>query len=319
VGQEAVYARAGTAETAGRVGSPARDVRRQWVEDMPEGDVVWWYAGRLRAALAGRVLTRSDFRVPRYATADLTGREVTEVVSRGKHLLIRVDGGLTVHTHLRMDGSWRIRPASERVLAGSAEPARAVGPARAAGADRRPAGARAFTGHKVRLVLGNDEWVAIGYSLGVVELLTAAQEARATARLGPDLLGPDWDAAEAVRRLSAAPGDAIGEALMDQRNLAGIGNLYKSEVLFLRGIDPWRPVGEIDDLGSVVALAQRLLDANKQRVGQVTTGSRRRGEETWVYGRAGRPCRRCGTPVRRDGQGRAPDERVTFWCPSCQR
>jgi endonuclease-8 len=288
---------------------------------MPEGDVVWWYASRLRAALAGRVLTRSDFRVPRYATADLTGREVTEVVSRGKHLLIRVDGGLTVHTHLRMDGSWRIRPASERVLARSVEPTRAVGPARATGTGR-PAGAGAFAAHKVRLVLGNDEWVAIGYSLGVVELLTAAQEGRATAHLGPDLLGPDWDAAEAVRRLSAAPGDAIGEALMDQRNLAGIGNLYKSEVLFLRGIDPWRTIGGIDDLGALVTLAQRLLDANKERVGQVTTGVRRRGEDTWVYGRAGRPCRRCGSRIERAQQGGADSaagERVTFWCPRCQR
>jgi endonuclease VIII len=285
---------------------------------MPEGDVVWWYAGRLRAALAGQVLTRSDFRVPRFATADLTGREVTEVVSRGKHLLIRVDGGLTVHTHLRMDGSWRIRPASDRVPAGSAGTARAYGPSRGYGGGR----AAGFAGDKVRLVLGNQAWVAIGYSLGIVELLTAEQEGRATAHLGPDLLGPDWNPAEAVRRLSAAPDRAIGEALLDQATLAGIGNLYKAEVLFLRGIDPWRRVGDINDLDSVVALAHRLLDANKERVGQVTTGVRRRGEETWVYGRAGRPCRRCGTRIQRAQQGETggvAGERVTFWCPQCQR
>ena len=282
------------------------DLRGRWAEEMPEGDVVWWYAGRLRGALAGRVLTRSDFRVPRYATADLTGRKVTDVVSRGKHLLIRVDGGLSVHTHLRMDGSWWIHPAAGRPWAGSG----------------RPSGSSGSSGsgsHKVRLVLANQEWVATGYQLGIVELLTAAQEERVTAHLGPDLLGPGWDPDEAVRRLSRAPRAAIGEALVDQRNLAGIGNLYKSEVLFLRGIDPWRPVGDIDDLDAIVSLAQRLLDANKERVGQVTTGVRRRGEETWVYGRAGRPCRRCGTPVRSAAQGGAPQERVTFWCPSCQR
>jgi endonuclease VIII len=258
---------------------------------MPEGDVVWWYARRLHDALAGRVLTRSDFRVPRFATADLTGRAVTQALSRGKHLLIRVDGGLTVHTHLRMDGSWRIRAAAERVR----------------------------DSHKVRLVLGNQAWVATGYQLGIVELLTAAQEAQATAHLGPDLLGPDWDPDEAVRRLSAAGDEAIGEALVDQRNLAGIGNIYKSETLFLRGIDPWRRVAQITDLSALVTLARRLLDANKESIGQVTTGVRRRGEETWVYGRAGLGCRRCGTPVRRAGQGGALAERVTFWCPACQR
>jgi endonuclease VIII len=261
---------------------------------MPEGDVVWWYARRLHAALAGNVLTRSDFRVPGFATADLTGRLVTGVAARGKHLLTRVEGGLTVHTHLRMDGSWRIRPAAEPVPAS----------------------------HRVRLVLGNDTWVAIGYQLGVVEILPEVQEDTVTGHLGPDLLGPDWDVQEAVRRLSAAGHRAIGEALLDQRCLAGIGNLYKSEVLFLRGISPWRPVAKVDDLGRLVSLAQRLLDANKDRIGQVTTGVRRRGEETWVYGRGGLPCRRCHTRVRRamqGGAGRDTADRVTYWCQKCQR
>ena len=258
---------------------------------MPEGDVVWWYARRLHAALAGNVLTRCDFRVPRFATADLTGRIVTEVVSRGKHLLMRVEAGLIVHTHLRMDGSWRIRPAAEQVPAS----------------------------HRIRLVLGNDTWVAIGYQLGVVELLPAAQEQSVTGHLGPDLLGGDWDPDEAVRRLAALPGRDIGEALLDQRNLAGIGNVYKSEVLFLRGINPWRPVGKLEDLDRVVSLAQRLLDANKDRIGQVTTGVSRRGEETWVYGRACLPCRRCRTRIRRAAQGATAEQRVTFWCPKCQR
>ena len=248
--------------------------------------MVWYTARRLHAALAGRALTRSDFRVPRLATADLTGDVVVETASRGKHLLTRTKGGLTVHTHLRMDGSWRVQRAAEPVR----------------------------ESHRIRLVLANEEWRAVGYQLGVVELIRTSDESRVTGHLGPDLLGPDWDCAEAVRRLSAEPGRAIGEALLDQRNLAGIGNIYKAEVLFLRGINPWQPAGGVADLGAVAELARRLLDANKERIGQVTTGSSRRGEETWVYGRRGRPCRRCGTPVRSQGQ----QDRITFWCPSCQ-
>lgn len=257
---------------------------------MPEGDVVWLAARRLGEALSGRVLTRSDFRVPRFATTDLAGRRVTESLSRGKHLLLRVEGDLTVHTHLRMDGSWRVRPATDSVP----------------------------SGHRVRLILANDSWQAIGYQLGIVEVLATAHEASVTGHLGPDLLGPGWDAAEAVHRLRGDAVRPVGEALLDQRNLAGIGNLYKAEVLFLRGINPWRPVGEIADLAALARLAQRLLDANKSRIGQVTTGCWRRGEETWVYGRAGRPCRRCGTRINTAAQGSDPEARVTFWCPHCQ-
>jgi endonuclease-8 len=170
-------------------------------------------------------------------------------------------------------------------------------------------------------VLGNDSRLALGYQLGVVEVLRTQNEERVVGHLGPDLLGPDWDAAEAVRRLQADPDRPSGEALLDQRNLAGIGNLYKSEVLFLRGLDPWRPVRGIDDMKALVELARAMLDANKNRVGQVTTGNPARGQETWVYGRAGRPCRRCGTAVRaarHAGQRADPEDRVTFWCPRCQ-
>ena len=125
----------------------------------------------------------------------------------------------------------------------------------------------------------------------------------------------DWGiSGERQQRLSAEPGRPIGEALLDQRILAGIGNVYKAEVLFLRGIDPWRPAGAVPDPGALVELARRLLDANKERPGHITTGNRHRGEENWVYGRRGRPCRRCGTPIRSEGQ----QDRITFWCPSCQ-
>jgi endonuclease-8 len=258
---------------------------------MPEGDTVWRTARQLDEALAGQVLTCSDFRVPRFATTDLTGRTVTETVSRGKHLLTRVDGGLTVHTHLRMDGSWRIRPT----------------------------GGYLPRDHRIRLVLGNESRQALGYQLGVVEVLPTRSEARAVGHLGPDLLGPDWDAAEAVRRLGADPDRPVGEALLDQRNLAGIGNIFATELLFLRGLSPWRPLGEVSDLLGLVELGQRLLDAHKERVGIITTGVARRGEETWAYGRAGKPCRRCGTRIRRAEQGATGEERVRFWCPACQR
>ena len=253
---------------------------------MPEGDTVFHAARELREALAGRALTRSDFRVPRFAVTNLSGRTVTEVVPRGKHLLIRTDNGLTVHTHLKMEGRWRIAPASERLR----------------------------ESYRIRLILANDQWRATGYELGIVELLPTAQEERITGHLGPDLLGPDWDQAEAVRRLSADPERSAGEALLDQRNLAGIGNVYKSELLFLRGIRPWRPVGKIHDVDALVSLSHRMLNANKDRVKRVTTGDPRRGHETWVYGRRGQPCRRCGTRIRWAELG----DRITYWCPSCQ-
>ncbi|WP_285694949.1 DNA-formamidopyrimidine glycosylase family protein [Actinomadura sp. NBRC 104412] len=261
---------------------------------MPEGDVVWLTARRLRDALTGRVLTLSDFRVPRHATVDLRGRAVREVASRGKHLLIRVEGGVTVHSHLLMEGRWRVREA----------------------------GPRPPRDHTLRVVLANEEWQALGYSLGVLEVFaTSEEEARVLGRLGPDLLDPGWSAelvAEAVRRLSERPERAIGEALLDQSRLAGIGNVYKAEILFLRGVHPWTPARDVPDLPGVVGLSHRLLDANKDRYGHITTGDRRPGREHWVYGRAGRPCRRCGTRIRRADQASDAGDRSTFWCPRCQ-
>jgi endonuclease-8 len=258
---------------------------------VPEGDVVWDTARRLHEALAGRILTRSDFRVPRYATVSLTGQQVTEAVSRGKHLLIRTSGEMTVHTHLRMDGSWRVRPA----------------------------GTALAEAYKVRLLLANDDWQAAGYLLGVTEVLPTSQEHRAIGHLGPDLLGPDWDPDEAVRRLVRQPARPIGEALLDQRNLAGVGVIYATEMLFLRSVNPWRPVGAVQDLRTLVELGQRMLDFNKTRPGNITTGNARRGQEHWAYGRAGRPCRRCGTLIKRGEQGPPGQERPRFWCPNCQK
>jgi endonuclease-8 len=274
---------------------------------VPEGDTVWNTARVLHRALAGGRLTATDFRVPQLATADLTGATVLESRSRGKHLLLRLrvpvpaqpqpgaegtarhgSRRLTLHSHLRMDGAWRVYAPGERWAA-------------------RPA-------HTIRAVLRTADAVAVGYHLHELALLPTAEEERLVGHLGPDLLGPDWDPAEAVRRLAAQPTRSIGEALLDQRNLAGIGTLYASEVLFLRGVSPWTPVRDVPDLAGLVALAHRLLMANRGRWTQSTTGSLHRGRTTYVYGRRAEPCHRCGATIRRREQG----ERITYWCPVCQ-
>ena len=260
---------------------------------MPEGDTVWLSAKRMHDALAGRRLTASDFRVPHYATTDLSGQTVIAVAPRGKHMLTRFDGGLTLHTHFEMEGTWRTFSAGRRWSGGPS--------------------------HEIRIVLSNEAKTAVGYRIPVIELLDSSDEDSVVGHLGPDLLDADFDAAEALRRLRDQPDVAVADALLDQRNLAGIGNLYKAEVLFLTGLDPWTLVADVAHLDKIVSLSQRLLVANRDRWEQITTGNRRPGEQTWVYGRAGRPCRRCGTPIRRADQGPTGRERVTFWCPSCQR
>jgi endonuclease-8 len=174
----------------------------------------------------------------------------------------------------------------------------------------------------VRAVLANGSWQAVGYRLPVLELLATADEDTVVGHLGPDLLGPDWDEQEAVRRLCARPDREIGPALLDQRNLAGIGNLYKAETLFLSGVTPWLPVADVGDVTAVVRRSHRLLQANKMHWQQTTTGSTRKGEDHWVFERAGRPCRRCGTTIEQAMQGEAehPERaRISYWCPHCQR
>jgi len=149
-------------------------------------------------------------------------------------------------------------------------------------------------------------------------LLRSSDEGRVVGHLGPDLLGPDWDAAEAVRRLRQDPTQEIGLALVDQRNLAGIGNMYKSEALFIERVNPWTPVGHVIDLNRLVGTASRLLRMNRSHPEQSTTGLPGRGQEHWVYERANQPCRRCRTLISRADQGSPPYQRGTYWCPSCQ-
>jgi endonuclease-8 len=258
---------------------------------MPEGDTVWRTAMHLDKALSGRVLVETDFRVPAHATLDLSGRTVEATVARGKHLLTRIGAGHTMHTHLKMEGAWHLyKPGS---------------------AWRRPA-------HEARVVLRTKEWTAVGFALGVVEVVPREAEDTVVGHLGPDLLGPDWDEDEALRRLLGDPARDVGDAILDQRNLAGIGNLYKAEALFVAGVNPYVDVSEVPDLRKLVRLARRMLMANRERVEQTTTGVTRRGQQHYVYGRTGQPCRRCRTRILTGSQGPSLQERVTFWCPSCQ-
>jgi endonuclease-8 len=172
--------------------------------------------------------------------------------------------------------------------------------------------------YQARAVLRTDDAQAVGFQLGLLEVLPRTAEEEAVGYLGPDLLGPGWDAEEAIRRLSANPEAPIAVALLDQRNLAGVGNVYANEICFVRGMLPTRPVAEAD-VPAAVSLAHRMLIANRDRTVRVTTGDTRRGRNTWVYGRQGQPCRRCGTPIRRIELGRTElEERVTYFCPLCQ-
>lgn len=257
---------------------------------MPEGDTVFRTAATLREALVGTTLTRCDIRVPRYATVDLSGRVVDEVLSRGKHLFIRV-GDASIHSHLKMDGSWRVT--------------RGGRPARA--------------DHTVRIILETGDVRAAGVDLGVLEVLDRAHDQDAVAHLGPDLLGDDWDPHRAAANLAADPARPIAAALLDQRVLAGVGNVYCNELCFVFGRLPTSAVSTLPDPLRVMTRTREMLWANRLRTNRTTTGNRRPGEELWVYRRAGRPCRRCGTPIRRAESSDATGERVTYWCPSCQR
>lgn len=260
---------------------------------MPEGDTVYRAAHALDRALTGHRLTVSDFRVPSFATVDLTGGTVVRTLARGKHLLTRIDHdrAWTLHTHLKMEGSWQIYAAGDKW--------------------RRPS-------PQVRVVLGIEGRSAVGFSLGIVEVVPRQEEAALTAHLGPDLLGPDWDLDVAVARLEGEPARPIGQALLDQRNLAGIGNMYMSELCFTSGVHPGTPIGSVEDLPRLVRRARLMLEANKERAIQSTTGDLRPRERTWVYRRDKSPCRRCGTPILVDMFGEAGRERAAYWCPSCQ-
>ncbi|HEY5821635.1 MAG TPA: DNA-formamidopyrimidine glycosylase family protein [Propionibacteriaceae bacterium] len=262
---------------------------------MPEGDSIWKVARTLDKALKGRRLATGELRVGSLVGAELAGVTVVENDTHGKHLLTRFDNGQTLHTHLRMDGSWTVvRPGLQ--LPKHLDP-------------------------DIRVLLAaTDGPTAYGLTIPVVELLATKDEHQAIGHLGPDPLREDWDLAQAVARIAAGPDRTIAAALLNQRGMAGLGNLWVNELCFLRGVSPWTPVSEVD-VTAMVRLAVRTLRHSAKVPGayQVTTGRNRRGEDHWVAGRAHQPCRRCRTLIRVAAEVQGdPEQRRTWWCPVCQ-
>jgi endonuclease-8 len=254
---------------------------------MPEGDSIYRAAQALHRALAGRTVTSFETVLPKLARIDedapVTGRTIERVRSSGKNLIIEFSGDLHLHTHMKMNGSWHIYRPGERW--------------------QRPR-------RDMRIVISTDEYVAVAFTVPVAEFHTSRSLARQTdlRSMGPDLLGETFDRDEALRRIRARPDEEIANVLLNQRVLAGIGNIWKSETLFASGIDPFARVADLDDvqLERIVDNARRLLVHSAK------------GRSTFaVYSRGGDPCRRCGTPIRYRKQG--VDARSTYWCPKCQR
>lgn len=240
---------------------------------MPEGDTIFRTAQTLHRALAGKVVTRFETVLPKLERFAIKGRTIERVVAVGKHLVIEFDGGVHLHTHMRMNGSWHIYRVGQRW--------------------RRPRG-------DMRLVIETADYVAVGFNVPVADF-------DAVPELGPDLLGADFDAAEALRRVKEQGGEEIANVLLNQRVMAGIGNIWKSEALFRSGVDPFTRVRDLDDatLARIIANARKLLRASAN--GRV---------ERMVYSRGGQMCRKCGTRIAHRAQG--PDARLTYWCPRCQ-
>jgi endonuclease-8 len=274
---------------------------------MPEGDTIFRAARTLRRAMAGRVVTRFDSVFPHltrvHDDTPITGRTIEEVTSAGKHLMFVFSGALVLRSHQRMKGSWHVYRAGEPWQRSAA---------------------------RARVIVGTADFVAVGFDLMDVAfhpLRTLGRDSPVGA-LGPDLLHETFDDGEARRRLRLPPDAPVAVALLDQWRLAGIGNVYKSETLFLCGIDPLLPISRLtdDDLRRLIQRARALMQANVTATSgdrivtysglRRTTGRSNPSERLWVYKRAGAPCRRCGTPIRVAKLGTAA--RSTYWCPRCQ-
>jgi endonuclease-8 len=271
---------------------------------MPEGDTIFRAARTLHRALAGRTVTTFESVYPALtrvdASAPVVGRTVEAVSSRGKHLLMTFSGALTLHTHMRMNGSWHIYRSGERWRAPHRD---------------------------MRIVIGAGPFVAVGFNIPVAEFLTPGQLARHAViqSLGPDLTDPAFNRSDVLQRISERPHEPIAEVLLDQRILSGIGNVLKSEILFVARIDPLAPAGTLDDrqLDRILDVALRLMTMNTVESLSMTRGSGRRttgsldpSAKLYVYGRGGKPCRQCGTLIRSVKTGL--DARLTYWCPHCQ-
>ena len=270
---------------------------------MPEGDSVLQLSNRLQF-MEGRRVTSSSLRVPRYATVRFDGLVCEEVWPYGKHLFMDFGGELILHTHLKMEGTWAIHYAGDRW--------------------RKP-------GHSARVVLQMEntprDIELVGHWLGLVEVFPARGFEQRMAHLGPDILAPEWEEGgfeEAVRRIETRPERSIGAALLDQRNVAGLGNEYRAEICFLAGVHPATPVALVD-VPQILTLSRRLIWANRDSPVRVTTGVKRAGETTYVFGRNRQRCRRCGTLIEKStlggvdaGGDESELERVIWWCPHCQ-
>ena len=272
---------------------------------MPEGDTIFRAARALNQALAGRTVTRFESVFPRLTRVDvdrpLRGRTIERVASRGKHLLIWFSGGLVLRTHMRMNGSWHIYRSGERWRRGR---------------------------HDMRIVIATDAYEAVAFTVPIAEFVASTDLEREMAGVGPDPLDERFDAADAVARLRARGDMDVADALLDQSAIAGIGNVYKSEILFAGGVHPFARVDELSaaTLDRLVAIAVKFMRANVvdgTSAAIVTyTGFRRTNgwadpsARLWVYGRGGKPCRRCGTPIASAKQG--PHARSTYWCENCQ-
>ena len=273
---------------------------------MPEGDTIFRAARTLHKALSGRVVTRFQSVFPQLTRIDvdrpLAGRTIERVTSRGKHLLIWFSGDLVLRTHMRMNGSWHIYRQGERW--------------------QRPR-------HDMRIVVSTDAFEAVAFTVPVAEFGSAADIEGDLETVGPDPLSEAFDHSEAVRRLRARGDMEIADALLDQRAVAGIGNVYKSELLFAAHVNPFSAVADLTDetLEKLVSLAVKFMRANVTDGTTAaivtytgfrrTTGRADPSARLWVYGRGGQPCRRCGTPISRRKQG--PNARSTYWCEKCQR
>ena len=274
---------------------------------MPEGDTIFRAAANLDKALRGRTVTRFETGLAQLAAVDdqapIAGRTVESVRAEGKHLLMQFSGGLTLRTHMRMSGSWHIYQPGQRWQAPRAQ---------------------------MRIVIETDAYHAVAFSVPVAEFLDQRALARSPSlhRLGPDVLAPDFDPAVARRRTRERPDQPMSEVPLDQTIAAGPGNVYRCEGLFLAKIDPAKPASAVSDadLEALFAIIAKLMRANLGHEGAAmvtysglrsTTGRGDRGERHWVYGRGGKPCRRCGTPIAYRKVG--PDARGLYYCPSCQR
>lgn len=273
---------------------------------MPEGDTIFRAARTLHRALAGSTVTAFESMFPAltrvHEDSPITGRIVERVTAQGKHILMTFSGGLVLRTHMRMNGSWHIYRPGERW--------------------QRPR-------RDMRVIVATAGFVAVGFNVPVAEWLEsrALPKHAELRRLGPDLLADEFDAEEAFARLRARPTEEIADALLNQRVLAGIGNVYKAEVLFACRMNPFARIESLgdDQLRCLLMTARKFLKANvTEGLAAMTTyrGFRRTtrrdapSERLWVYGRAGEPCRRCSTRIRLGKQG--GEARLTYWCPACQ-